>query len=341
MEVALSILPPPIVPPPALPCFLPGTSILTPTGERTVETLAPGDLVITLGGAVRPIVWIGTGKTLATSGRRTAATPVIVHKGAFGPNVPNLDLHVTKGHAFYLEGVLIPAEFLVNHRSIVWDDRAQEVTVFHIQLETHDILIANGAAAESYRDDGNRWLFQNADESRAMPASPACAPVMTGGAVVDAAWRRYLDLAGPRPSLMLTDDPDLHVMIDGTLSEASTREAGFAVFCLPQASKDVRLLSRATVPQEIGLARDARCLGVAIRRIIIRKGARCRTMDAADPALVDGFHAFEAGNRVRWTDGDAGLPGSLFDGFTGPVELVVNLGGNTQYSVESRVRRAA
>ena len=82
-------------------------------------------------------------------------------------------------------------------------------------------------------------------------------------------------------------------------------------------------------------------MGVAIRRIIVRKGARFRTMDAADPALVDGFHAFEAGNRVRWTDGDAGLPASLLDGFTGPVELVVYLGGNTQYSVESRVRRAA
>jgi hypothetical protein len=36
------------------------------------------------------------------------------------------------------------------------DDQAQEVTPYHIELETHDILLANGAPAESYRDGGNR-----------------------------------------------------------------------------------------------------------------------------------------------------------------------------------------
>ena len=43
--------------------------------------------------------------------------------------------------------MLIPAEFLVNHRSIQWDDRAQEVTVYHLELDTHDILFANGTPA--------------------------------------------------------------------------------------------------------------------------------------------------------------------------------------------------
>jgi len=61
-------------------------------------------------------VWIGIGKVLATRGRRNAATPVIVRKGALADNVPHHDLRVTKGHAFYVDGVLIPVEFLVNHR---------------------------------------------------------------------------------------------------------------------------------------------------------------------------------------------------------------------------------
>ena len=324
-----------------VPCFLPGTGILTPAGERTVETLAIGDLVLTLAGQARPIVWIGTGKTLATSGRRGDATPVIVRKGAFGPNVPNRDLHVTKGHAFFLDNVLIPAEFLVNHRSILWDDRAQEVTVFHIELETHDVLVANGAAAESYRDDGNRWLFQNASQAWTMPPKPACAPVLTGGSVVDAVWRRCLDRAGPRPGLSLTDDPDLHVSVDGRLVQATVREADFAVFTLPETPRDVRLLSRATVPQEVGLARDSRCLGVAIQRIIVRQGGRFRTIEADDPRLADGFHAFETDNGVRWTDGDAALPASLLAGFKGAVEVVVYMAGNTRYWSDSGVRRAA
>ena len=68
---------------------------------------------------------------LATRGRRSAATPVIVRKGALGDNVPFRDLRLTKGHSLYLDGVLIPVEFLINHRSILWDDRAQEVAISH------------------------------------------------------------------------------------------------------------------------------------------------------------------------------------------------------------------
>ena len=99
-----------------------------------MERLAVGDMVLTASGAARPIVWIGVGHVLATRGQRGAATPVIVRKGALADNVPHHDLRVTKGHSFYLDGVLIPVEFLVNHRSILWDDRAQEVTIYHVEL---------------------------------------------------------------------------------------------------------------------------------------------------------------------------------------------------------------
>ena len=180
-------------------CFCAGTSIATPSGEVPVERLAVGDLVLTHSGEARPIVWIGVGRVLATRGRRNAATPVIVRKGALADNVPHRDLRVTKGHAFYLDGALIPVEFLVNHRSILWDDRAQEVALYHVELATHDVLLANGAPAESYRDDGNRWLFHNANSGWDLPAQPPCAPVLTGGPMVDAVWRRLLERAGPRP----------------------------------------------------------------------------------------------------------------------------------------------
>ena len=114
-------------------CFCAGTMLATPDGEVPVEDLAVGDRVLTAGGEVRPIVWIGLGRVLASRGRRTAATPVIVRKGALADNVPHRDLHVTKGHALWLDGVLIPVEFLVNHRSILWDDRAQEVALYHVE----------------------------------------------------------------------------------------------------------------------------------------------------------------------------------------------------------------
>ncbi len=95
--------------------------------------------------------------------------------------MPHRDLRVTKGHSLFVDGVLIPVEFLINHRTIVWDDRAQEVAIYHVELATHDVLVADGAPAESYRDDGNRWLFRNANSAWHLPPQEPCAPVLTGG----------------------------------------------------------------------------------------------------------------------------------------------------------------
>ncbi|HET6307496.1 MAG TPA: tail fiber protein, partial [Rhodopila sp.] len=323
------------------PCFLPGTLILTPSGERAVETLRPGDLIRTFSGAIRPITWIGTGRTLAIGGNRTAATPVIVRKGAFAPNVPHQDLHVTKGHSFYLDGVLIPAEFLVNHRSILWDDRSQEVTVYHVELETHDVLVANGAPAETYRDDDNRHLFRNASPSWALSPKPACAPVLTGGAVVDAVWRRLVDRAGACSSLSLTDDPGLHLLVDGKPVAASAQDRAWWVFPLPATARQVRLVSRSAIPQELGTVRDPRRLGVAVQRILVRKGTRRRSVEAADPSLDTGFHAFEPDLGIRWTDGDATLPADLLAGLQRGSELLVRLGGRTLYPTDTPARRVA
>ena len=313
------------------PCFLPGTQIMTPDGERAVETLAPGDHVLTLGGAERAIIWIGTGKARATRGRRTAATPIIVCKNAFAPNIPNRDLHVTKGHSFYLDNVLIPAEFLVNHRSVLWDDRAQDVTVFHIELETHDVILANGAAAESYRDDGNRWLFANRDTAWDRPAPPPFAPVMTGGAIVDGVWRRILDRAGPRPGLPLTEDPDLHLVADGERLNPVEQARTFARFILPATARDIRLISRAAVPQELGIARDSRPLGVAMQGIAVWQGRHVRAVSAEDAIFTDGFYSFEPETNARWTDGRASLPSTILQGFDGSVELIITRTGATHY----------
>jgi ELWxxDGT repeat protein len=322
-------------------CFVAGTYIATSLGEIPVERLAVGDEVLTQRGEARGIAWIGMGRVLATRGRRNAATPVIVRKGALADNVPHHDLRVTKGHSLYIDGVLIPVEFLVNHRTILWDDRAQEVEIYHIELEAHDVLLANGAPAESYRDDGNRWLFQNANSGWHLPPKPPYAPVLTGGPKVDEFWRRLLDRSGPRRRLPLTDDPDLHLLSCGVRFDAVERAGDVYVFTLVQAPAPVRIVSRAAAPQELGLARDSRCLGVALRRIIMRQGTRFKVTEADDARLAEGFHAFEAYNGLRWTDGDAAVPEEIFAGFCGPVEVVLHLGGTTQYIADSAGQRAA
>jgi hypothetical protein len=312
-------------------CFLPGTMITTPDGETPVEQLMLGGLVVTACGTARPIVWIGKGRVLAARNRRSQATPVIVRKGALGPNLPYRDLRVTKAHALWLDDVLIPVEFLVNHRSILWDDQAQEVELYHIELEAHDLLIANGIPAESYRDDGNRWLFQNASGTWDLPPKPPCAPVLTGGAIVDAIWRRLLEQGGPRPSVPLTGDPDLHLLVDGVRLDAGVQTGDFHVFDLPGAPAEARLMSRAAVPQELGLARDPRCLGVAVRRVVVRQGVRFQKFEAVDRRLAEGFHAFEAHEGFRWTDGDAVLPIEMFAGLAGSIQVVLHIGATAQY----------
>ena len=316
-----------------IPCFLRGTAILTPRGEVAVEDLVAGDTVVTASGAHRRLDWIGTGQVLVTPGQRTAATPIIVRKGALAGNVPNRDLRITKGHSLYLDGVLIPAEFLINHRTILWDDTARIVTIYHLELDAHDVLLANGAPAESYRDDGNRWLFQNANTGWNQPPKPPCAPVLTGGPVVDAVWRRLLDRSGPRPGMPLTDDPDLHVLAGGRLIMGRRSAEATYLFDLPARPGELRVVSRTGIPAELGLARDFRRLGVAVRRIALRQGTRFSVLQASDPRLGQGFHAYEPENGWRWTDGDATLPATLFAGFDGPVELMLLLGGGTRYPV--------
>jgi hypothetical protein len=249
---------------------------------------------------------------------------------------------VTKAHGFLFDGTLIPAEFLVNHRSIVWDDEPQEVSLYHIELETHDVLVANGAPAESYRDDGNRWLFRNAFWARPDWQS-ACAPVLTGGDIVDAVWQRLLDRAGPRPAGPLTTDPALHLLVDGRRLDPVAVHGNVHAFRVPPRPGIVRIVSRAASPAALGLARDPRVLGVAVRRILLWDGPRVDLLEASDERLADGFHGYEPDNGIRWTGGDARLPDGLFAGRQDrSVQLDLHLGGTTPYPLpEDAGTRAA
>ncbi len=66
------------------------------------------------------------------------------------------------------------------------------------------------------------------------------------------------------------------------------------VFRLAARPRNVRVRSRSGVPQELGLARDPRELGVALRHIAVAQQTRKRAMQANDVRVADGFHDFEA-----------------------------------------------
>jgi hypothetical protein len=95
------------------------------------------------------------------------------------------------------------------------------------------------------------------------------------------------------------------------------------------------------VPQELGVARDPRRLGVALRRIVLAQPRRQHVVEADAASLIDGYHAFEQDNGIRWTDGDAAVPAGLFAGMSGAGMLILNLGQTTQYLAEGEMRCVA
>jgi hypothetical protein len=133
----------------------------------------------------------------------------------------------------------------------------------------------------------------------------------------------------------LTDDADLHLLVDGRRAGASFRGGRNYTFHLPGRPRQVVIASRCGAPQELGLSRDPGVLGVAIERLPLRKGARAVTMEAEDQRLCDGFHTFEPELALRWTNGWAEVPNALFDGFDGPVVLEIRVAATARYLSQS------
>lgn len=145
------------------PCYCPGTLIATEEGETPVEALEIGDLVRTTSGALRPIRWIGRRAYDGVFARGNPdLIPVTFEKGSLGHNLPKRALTVSPLHAMFVEGYLIPAHCLVNGGSIHCGTIGERVEYIHIELESHDLLLAEGAPSESFVDDGSRGMFHNA-----------------------------------------------------------------------------------------------------------------------------------------------------------------------------------
>ncbi len=146
------------------PCFAGGTSIATMHGQKRVEELAVGDTVRTmLSGKPQPIVWIGHRTVDCTRHPMPQLVwPVRVAAGAFGRSLPARDLLLSPDHAVYADGVLIPVKYLVNSETIA-QVPCDSVTYYHLELPRHDVVLAEGLPAESYRDTGtgDRANFAN------------------------------------------------------------------------------------------------------------------------------------------------------------------------------------
>jgi len=105
---------------------------------------------------------------------------VRVAAGAFGPGQPHSALFLSPDHAVYLEEVLVPIRHLINNSTIV-QVPVDQVGYHHIELEQHDVVLAQGLPAESYLDTGNREAFADgADELVAFGRPPHPGPLPPG-----------------------------------------------------------------------------------------------------------------------------------------------------------------
>jgi Hint domain len=184
-------------------CYCRGTLILTEQGERPVESLDIGDHVVTVAGRRQPIKWIGH---RAYGGRyivgRKDMLPICIKAGALDEGVPRRDLWISPHHAMFIDGVLIEARDLVNGVSIVQAERVEQVEYFHIELETHDVIMAEGAPSETFIDDDSRSMFHNAHQYAALYPKETrrtalyCAPRLDVGHTVEAIRLKLARRAG-------------------------------------------------------------------------------------------------------------------------------------------------
>ena len=184
-------------------CFRAGTGIATPRGDILVERLKVGDRVITHSSGEKAIMWIGRrGIDCRRHPDPVRVLPVRVAAHAFGPGSPRRDLFLSPGHAVFVDGDLIPVKCLINGTT-VRQVPACQVTYFHIELDDHEVIFAEGLATESYLDTGNRPDFANGGPSLALYPdlsaitweTASCAPLVLAGPRLEAARARLADRA--------------------------------------------------------------------------------------------------------------------------------------------------
>lgn len=194
-------------------CFGRGTLILTDHGEVPVEELAIGDRVMTANG-VLPVKWVGrqTMRRNASASWHPSVVPVRVSRFAIDDRTPCRDLYLSQEHCLFIDGVLIPVKYLVNGHSIAFDDEAkmsETIAYFGVELATHEIIFAEGTAAETFRRWGGDIAWDNLGDYQNLYGTepevmPAFAPICryTGGraemrGLLRLATSRFVDMRDP------------------------------------------------------------------------------------------------------------------------------------------------
>jgi hypothetical protein len=265
--------------------------------------------------------------------------------------VPHTDLLLSPDHAVLVDGMLVCIRQLVNGATIRPDPGWTAVDYYHVELDEHAILVAEGLTAESYVDTGNRGFFANsggpltlypdmtAEANYPTREAGSCAPFVSDEASVQPVWQWLSERAAAVGQAVTqratTTDADLRLLADRRTVQPVFSDSDRVIFVLPRGASEVRLVSRAQSPTE---ARpwldDRRRLGVRVKRIVLRGADETREVPVDHPDLTRGWWAVERDGQVmsRWTDGEAVLPLPPMNGHT---MLEIHLAGSMTYVVDA------
>jgi hypothetical protein len=295
-------------------CYLRGTSIRTARGDVPIETLRAGDSVMTACGEIRPIRWVGhRALNCRICPDPRDVWPIRIAAHAFGENLPDRDLYLSPGHAVrvsLIDSALVPIVHLLNSATIM-RVAVDAVEYWHVELDSHDLLLANNLPAESYLDRNNRDFFIERGIRPHRPDAPVH-PVLREGRMVELAREQLLSRA-ERLGWTWDTNPDPRLFIDGE-EQQPTIVGDEVQFEFPASAQTVRLMSKTFVPADrSGGVGDPRRLGLLIRsmELIDSQGTAAIALD--DPRLE--FPYLVESNveaTWRWTDGELHLPKGLW-----------------------------
>jgi len=139
-------------------------------------------------------------------------SPVRIRAGAFGPKAPERDLVLSRDHAVFVpdpsgrsDGTLIPVGHLVNGTTVAIEPSGR-ATYYRVELNPHDVVLANGLMVESGRPGANRGKFEcvsmlvtfpHAANTALDAAAAPCVPVLESGPGLDVIRARLAELGGP------------------------------------------------------------------------------------------------------------------------------------------------